>query len=851
MADQPSHTPVMQHYLRVKAEHPEALLFYRMGDFYELFFEDARRAAELLDITLTSRGQSAGEPIPMAGVPYHAVDAYLGRLLKRGESVVLCEQVGEPTGRGPMERQVTRVVTPGTVTDEALLDDRRETLLAAVHHHGDRYGIAALELASGRLTVAELEGEDELAGELARLRPAEILLPETAAATPATDTPVARRRRPDWHFDPAGAARLLAEHFGTRDLSGFGCEEVPAAVGAAGALLTYARDTQCSALPHIRSLRLERREEALVLDPIARRNLEVEVNLSGGRENTLAEVMDHTRTAMGSRLLRRWLARPMRDRQVLRGRQQAIGTLLEGHQFEGLAGALRTVGDLERILARVALRTARPRDLARLREALGALPELREALAPLDDPHLTGLHGRIAAFPQLHATLLRALVDAPPSSVRDGGVIAEGFDPELDELRGLDRGAGELLAAIEARERARSGIPGLRVGYNRVHGFYIELTRAQAEHAPPEYTRRQTLKGAERFVTPELKSLEDRVLSARERALARERSLYAGLVEAAAAELPGLQATAEAVAELDVLANLAARADALGLVRPELSDAPGLRVVGGRHPVVERCLDAPFVPNDLALGPERRMLVVTGPNMGGKSTYMRQAALIVLLAHTGSFVPAESAVIGPIDRVFTRIGAADDLAAGRSTFMVEMTEVANILHNATRESLVLVDEVGRGTSTFDGLALAWACAEHLAREVGAYTLFATHFFELTALAETIPAVANVHLDALEHGEQIVFMHAVREGPASQSYGLQVAALAGVPRGVIDRARSRLRELEGRQAAQTTPPWQGDLFVPTGTHPLVEALRTLDPDDLSPREALETLYRLKRLASAGR
>ena len=848
------HTPVMQQYLRLKAEHPDCLLFYRMGDFYELFFDDARRAAALLDIALTRRGQTAGEPIPMAGVPAHAVDGYLARLLRHGESVAICEQFGEVPGRGPMERRVTRVVTPGTVTEEALLEERRDNLLVAAHVLGGRWGAAALDLTSGRLTVMEGDaseghGSEGLAAELARLQPAELLVPETGPL-PAGAPGAALRRRPPWHFDPEAATRLLSEHFGTRDLAGFGCAGLAAAVGAAGSLLIYARETQRSALPHVRGLRVERREDSLYVDPVARRNLEVEVNLAGGRENTLAQVMDATRTPMGARLLRRWLARPLRDRAALRGRQQAVETLLGDRLWEALDCALRAVGDLERVLARVALRSARPRDLVQLRLALAVLPELRDVLGAAGDPRLGALAEAVRPFPELRERLEQALVESPPPTVRDGGVIADGYDPELDELRALDRDTGQALADFEARERARSAIPGLRVGYNRVSGFYIELSRAQAANAPADYVRRQTLKGVERYVTPELKAFEDRVLSARERALARERTLYADLLEGAAGHLADLLACAEAVAEADVLANLAERADALDLTRPELTEEPGILVTRGRHPVVERCLDGPFVPNDLELAAGRRMLVVTGPNMGGKSTYMRQAALIVLLAHTGSFVPAERAVIGPVDRIFTRIGAADDLAGGRSTFMVEMTEVANILHNATRESLVLVDEVGRGTSTFDGLALAWASAEHLAREIGAFTLFATHFFELTVLADTLEGVANVHLDALEHGDRIVFLHAVKEGPASQSYGLQVAALAGVPAPVVGRARARLAELETRPLDAGAPRRQLDLFATADPAPALDALRRVDPDRLTPRQALDTLYRLRELAGRG-
>ena len=847
------HTPVMQQYLRLKAEHPDCLLFYRMGDFYELFFDDARRAAALLDIALTRRGQTAGEPIPMAGVPAHAVDGYLARLLRQGESVAICEQFGEAPGRGPMERRVTRVVTPGTVTEEALLEERRDNLLVAAHVLGERWGVAALDLTSGRFTVTEGDGSEGdgsqgLAAELARLQPAELLVPETGPL-PGGAPGAALRRRPPWHFDPEAATRLLSEHFGTRDLAGFGCAGLAAAIGAAGSLLVYARETQRSALPHVRGLRVERREDSLYVDPVARRNLEVEVNLAGGRENTLVQVMDATRTPMGARLLRRWLARPLRDRTALRERQQAIETLLGDRLWETLDAALRAVGDLERVLARVALRSARPRDLVQLRLALAVVPEVQDVLGGAGDPRLAALAEAVRPFPELRERLEQALVESPPPTVRDGGVIADGYDPELDELRALDRDTGQALADFEARERARSAIAGLRVGYNRVSGFYIELSRAQAANAPADYVRRQTLKGVERYVTSELKAFEDRVLSARERALARERTLYADLLEGAAGHLADLQACAEAVAEADVLANLAERADALELTRPELTEESGIQVTRGRHPVVERCLDGPFVPNDLELGTGRRMLVVTGPNMGGKSTYMRQAALIVLLAHTGSFVPAERAVIGPVDRIFTRIGAADDLAGGRSTFMVEMTEVANILHNATRESLVLVDEVGRGTSTFDGLALAWASAEHLAREIGAYTLFATHFFELTVLADTLEGVANVHLDAVEHGERIVFLHAVKEGPASQSYGLQVAALAGVPAQVVARARARLAELEARPRDAGAPRRQLDLFATADPAPALDALRRVDPDRLTPRQALDTLYRLRELAGA--
>ncbi|RMD79763.1 MAG: DNA mismatch repair protein MutS, partial [Gammaproteobacteria bacterium] len=794
---------MMRQYLRIKARYPHLLLLYRMGDFYELFYADARRAAELLDITLTTRGQSAGEPIPMAGIPAHALEGYLARLLQAGQSAAICEQLGDPAkSRGPVAREVVRIVTPGTVTDEGLLEERQEALLAALHPGpGGRWGLAWLDLAAGQLAVCEVEGAAAAADELQRLAPAELLLAEGLEGHPPLP-PCAVQRRPAWHYEAGESRRLLCQRLGTRDLAGFGAEHLGPALAAAGAVLRYAEETQRSALPHVRRLRVEEREEALVLDAASRRNLELERNLAGGREHTLLAVLDRTATPMGGRLLRRWLQRPLRDREALGQRHQAVEALVAEGRHGQLHGLLRRIGDLERILARIALGSARPRDLARLRQALGALPELQEALGALAGPGgaplLQALAGRIGTHPEVHALLERALVEEPPALAREGGVIREGYDAELDELRALSRDADRFLVELEARERERTGLPSLKVGYHRVHGYYIEISRAQAQRAPADYVRRQTLKGAERFVTPELKAFEDKVLSARERALARERGLYDALLQALLEPLPRLQESAAALAELDVLACLAERAAALDWVRPELREEPGILVEGGRHPVVEQHLDGPFVPNDLRLEPGRRMLVVTGPNMGGKSTYMRQAALILILAHLGSFVPARRAVIGPVDRVFTRIGAADDLAGGRSTFMVEMSETANILRHATERSLVLLDEIGRGTSTFDGLALAWATAEHLAREIRAFTLFATHYFELTALAEELEGVANVHLGAVEHGDRVVFLHEVREGPASQSYGLQVAALAGVPGEVLARARERLAELE-RQA----------------------------------------------------
>lgn len=842
------HTPVMQQYLRIKAQHPDVLLFYRMGDFYELFFDDARKAARLLDITLTARGQSGGEPIPMAGVPVHAAENYLARLVRLGESVAICEQIGDPaTSKGPVERQVVRVVTPGTITDESLLEERRDTLLVGVDQRGPCIGVAVLDLAGARFTVQELPTEEALLAELERLRPAELLINEDSALLAILGGRRGLRRMPPWQFEFDTAVRLLCAQFGTQDLSAFDVEQAPVALGAAGCLLQYVQETQRSALPHLRAIRRERTEDGVVLDAATRRNLELETSLSGDHDKTLAGVLDRTATAMGSRLLRRWLHRPLRDRQTLQLRHHVIRTLLDQGAHEGLHEQLRGIGDIERMLTRIALKSARPRDLSGLRDALALLPTLHSALSLLDSPRIEALADAIGTHPQVHTLLVRAIVDVPPHLIRDGGVIAPGYDTELDQLRQLSENADGFLEALETRERERSGIATLKVSYNRVHGYYIEVSRAQSAKVPDDYQRRQTLKNAERYITPELKQFEDQVLSARERALAKEKALYDRLLERLIESLTALQTCAAGLSELDALVNLAQRAQRLNYVEPELVDEPGVWIRGGRHPVVERVAEHPFVPNDVALHEGRRMLVITGPNMGGKSTYMRQTALIALLAHVGSFVPAEHARLGPLDRIFTRIGASDDLAGGRSTFMVEMTETANILHNATANSLVLMDEIGRGTSTYDGLSLAWACAVHLATEVRALTLFATHYFELTALATQYPGVCNVHLDAAEHGDRIVFLHAVKEGPADRSYGLHVAALAGVPAPVIASARARLQDLErpGR-SLDGAPAAQMPLRFEQTESPLVDALRALDPDVLSPRQALEALYRLRHL-----
>ncbi len=849
----PGNTPVIAQYLRIKAEHPDTLLFYRMGDFYELFFDDARRASKLLDIALTSRGRSGGAPIPMAGVPAHSVESYLSKLVRQGESAAICEQIGDPAkSRGPVERRVTRIVTPGTLTDEHLLEAHRDNLLAAVHCATGCWGIAGLELSSGRFVCTEAADAESAQAEIERLGPAEILLCESAPELASVREHPALRRIPPWHFDPVSARRILVEQLGTHDLSGFELEDRPVATGAAGALIVYARDTQRGALPHVRTVRFERHDDALILDAVTRRNLEITHALSGDDSATLAAIMDRAQTPMGSRLLRRWLTRPIRDREELAKRLHAVGTLIERGVHEAVRGLLADIGDLERILSRIGLATARPRDLAQLRAALHAVPRLREALAGADSPRIRELTGENREFPDIAALLDRAVVETPPVLIRDGAVLAAGYDAELDELRRLSTDADSFLESLETRERERTGAANLRVGYNRVHGYYIEISRAQSDRAPPDYVRRQTLKGAERYITAELKEFEDRVLGARERALAREKALYDELVARLAADLADLQRCAAGVAELDVLCSFAERAESLDYRAPRLDEQPGMTIEGGRHPVVEQTSKQPFIPNDVELGDARRMLVVTGPNMGGKSTLMRQTALITLLAHAGSFVPATSARVGPVDRIFTRIGAGDDLAGGRSTFMVEMTEMARILNNATPRSLVLVDEIGRGTSTYDGLALAWACARELAHRTRSFTLFATHYFELTELPLHADGVANVHLDAIEHGRRIVFMHRVKDGPANRSYGLAVAALAGIPDDVIARAREILDTLESSPGASICEPpsAQLGLFDPPaapGGAQLVEALESIDPDSLSPREALDALYRLKSLA----
>ncbi|WFB47790.1 DNA mismatch repair protein MutS [Vibrio coralliilyticus] len=853
MKAEQKHTPMMQQYLKLKAENPDILLFYRMGDFYELFYDDAKRASQLLDISLTKRGASAGEPIPMAGVPFHAVEGYLAKLVQLGESVAICEQIGDPaTSKGPVERQVVRIVTPGTVTDEALLSERIDNLIAAIYHHDGKFGYATLDVTSGRFQLMEPETEEAMAAELQRTAPRELLFPEDFEPVELMAARNGNRRRPVWEFELDTAKQQLNQQFGTRDLVGFGVEQAHLGLCAAGCLIQYVKDTQRTALPHIRSLTYDRQDHSVILDAATRRNLEITQNLAGGTDNTLAEVIDHTATPMGSRMLKRWLHQPMRDISTLNHRLDAISELKELTLFADLHPILKQIGDIERILARLALRSARPRDMARLRHAMQQLPELAETMGTLAHPYLTKL-GQYAAPQEAVCELLeRAIKENPPVVIRDGGVIAEGYNAELDEWRKLADGATEYLEKMEQDERERHGIDTLKVGYNNVHGFFIQVSRGQSHLVPPHYVRRQTLKNAERYIIPELKEHEDKVLNSKSKALALEKQLWEELFDLLMPHLEKLQNLASAISQIDVLQNLAERADSLDYCRPVMSQEPGIHIQSGRHPVVEQVMDEPFIANPIELNPQRKMLIITGPNMGGKSTYMRQTALIALMAHIGSYVPAESAQIGSIDRIFTRIGASDDLASGRSTFMVEMTETANILHNATTNSLVLMDEIGRGTSTYDGLSLAWASAEWLAKELGSMTLFATHYFELTELPNQIPHLANVHLDAVEHGDTIAFMHAVQEGAASKSYGLAVAGLAGVPKSVIKNARAKLTQLEqlsqGESSSVTSSAVDiaNQLSLIPEPSEVEEALSGIDPDDLTPRQALEELYRLKKL-----
>ena len=859
-------TPVMRQYLEVKAEHPNELLLFRMGDFYELFFDDAKLAAELLDITLTARGKTTDHPIPMAGVPYHAIESYLARLIRMGRSAAICEQIGDPAlAKGPVERAVTRIVTPGTVTDAALVEERRANLLVAIAVNKRTLGLAGLDLARGEIVLLEVADEGEFRSELARLAPAELLIPSDVKMELGLADRVRVQRLPEWHFAADAGYRALCAQLQTFDLRGFGAETLACAHGAAGALLHYVQNTQRTQLPHLRRLTVESRDDAVILDPGTRKNLELTDALAGEAKHTVYGVLGRTTSALGARMLRAWLHRPVRAHNILTQRFSMVSALRQNLRFEDVADILRGIGDIERIVARIGLRSARPRDLAQLGDATTRMPALSTILESLEVPLGGELSSQLAGLEWLAALLVDAIAEQPATLLREGGVIATGYDAELDELRSLSQDVTAILMEIEARERERTGIATLKIGFNRVHGYYLEVTHANTQAVPQDYVRRQTLKAAERYITAELKTLEDRVLGARERALAREKFLFEALLDQLAEHLGQLQTVADAVAITDVLATFAERAERLDLVVPELVEETLIDIVGGRHLVVEQAADTPFEPNDVRLDAHTHMQIVTGPNMGGKSTYMRQTALIVLLAHCGCFVPAKRAVLGPVDRIFTRIGAGDDLAGGRSTFMVEMTETAEILNNATPSSLVLMDEVGRGTSTYDGLALAMASAEYLAQQTHSLTLFATHYFELTELANAYAGVANVHLDAIEHGHRIVFLHKVKPGPASRSYGLQVAALAGIPGSVLASARTTLAELEARDAsslAKRESPQLG-LFsaMPSeplsalakpvslespGTHPALVALAQIEPDALAPREALDALYELRRL-----
>ncbi|BCG62825.1 MAG: DNA mismatch repair protein MutS [Methyloprofundus sp.] len=848
-ADKPVvHTPMMQQYLRIKADYHETLVFYRMGDFYELFFDDAKKGAELLSITLTARGNSAGEPIPMCGFPYHSAEGYIAKLIKVGESVAICEQLGDPaTSKGPVERQVVRVITPGTVTEEALLEERQDNLLVALYY-AKSYGIACLDLTSGRFFVQQVNSIDQLLSEVERLNPAELLFNEEWSLPAILKERTGLTRRPPWHFEEISARKLILKQFKVHDLKGFGCENLTTAVSAAGCLLQYVKDTQQSALPHIQGIRVESSDDSILLDASSRRNLELDYHPSGRIQFTLFGVLDKTITSMGGRCLRRWLNRPLRDQSILNSRYDCVDTLLKNNLYESVRDCLRSVGDIERVSARVALKSARPRDLLVLRDTFAVLPALQQLIANTESNGINTLAEQIAEQPDLLALLQRAIIDNPPVLIRDGGVIAAGYNQELDELRDLSQNANQYLIDMETREKANTGISTLKIKYNRVHGYYIEIPRSQSDEVPDTFIRKQTLKNAERFITEELKQFEDTVLSAREQSLACEKRLYDALLDTFAAVLVPIQICALALAELDVLSTFAERGQSLNLTRPVLQTQRGIHIQGGRHLVVEQVSDIPFVANDLNFSNKRRMLVITGPNMGGKSTYMRQAALIVLIAHIGCFVPAANMQCGPIDKIFTRIGASDDLTSGRSTFMVEMSETANILHNATANSLILMDEIGRGTSTFDGLSLAWACADFLAKEIRAFTLFATHYFELTSLPDEQSSIHNVHLDAMEHGDKIVFLHAVKEGAASQSYGLQVASLAGIPQQVIEQAKLKLTHLEDsayKEQQTESGSTQLDLFAMNTEHPAVELIENLVPDNLSPRQALDFLYTLKK------
>lgn len=864
--DLSSHTPMMQQYLKVKMQHPHSLLFYRMGDFYELFFHDAHKVVKLLGISLTHRGKSNGEPIPMAGVPYHAAEGYLARLVKKGETVVICEQVGEVTGKGPVERAVVRILTPGTLTDDALLSSHQNSHLVSLCLQQNQIGIALLNLSSGVFKVQQQAYQSEsLALELARLMPSEIIIDEDLIdqniidqIKKYLDCPISKR--PNVDFNLNNAQKTLCDQLQVASLSGFGIDHLPLAKAAAAALIHYAKETQKTALPHIQSIKLEQSTDFIALDPVTRRNLEI-IDPLFEHGTSLFQLINDCKTAMGSRLLSRTLMQPLRDTKLLDQRLDAIEALLKGYHEAPMRDVLKDIGDIERVLGRVALGSARPRDLVQLRQACAQIPTLRQSLKPILDQqqssYITQLNQELGDFQGLYQLLMAAIVENPPVLLRDGNVIAEGFDAELDELRKIRDHAGQFLIDLEIQERENTGINTLKIGYNRVSGYYIELTRAQAEQAPDHYIRRQTLKNAERYITPELKSFEDKVLSSESRALAREKMLFEQLLEQLRQDIALLQMMSSAIAQLDLTANFAHQARLQQWHRPEFSPEVGIQIGAGRHPVVESLSKTPFTPNDTQLDFPHRMAIITGPNMGGKSTFMRQTALICLLAYCGSYVPAQSAKLGPIDRIFTRIGSADDLSTGKSTFMVEMTETSQILHHATHQSLVLMDEVGRGTSTYDGLSLAWACVLDLTKRIKCLCLFATHYFELTELSHEV-GIDNYHVTAKELNGNLILLHKVQHGPASQSHGLQVAKLAGIPNSVIKEAQKRLKILEKQQQLQVNTSVQNDLFSTLNEpaaievevievekeSPVLDALAAIDIDNLTPRQALEQLYALK-------
>ena len=867
MTDFSTLTPMMQQYMSVKAQHPHSLMFYRMGDFYELFFDDAHKAAQLLGITLTHRGKANGNPIPMAGVPYHAAEGYLARLVKKGETVVICEQIGEVTGKGPVERGVVRIITPGTLTDDALLNAHQSSNLVSIAIHQNQIGIALLDLSAGIFKVQQQEFKaEQLPLELARLMPSELVLNEDIQdqalleqIKSLIECPITKR--PNVDFNLNNAQKTLCDQLGVSTLSGFGIDELPLAKVAAAALIHYAKETQKTALPHIRSIKLEQSSDFIALDPVTRRNLEI-IDPLFEHGTSLFNLVNDCQTAMGGRLLARTLMQPLRDTALLDQRLDAIEILLNGYHEAPIRLILKEISDIERVLSRIALGSARPRDLVQLRQACAQIPFLRNAIQPIVSQNqstlIQQLNDELGDFNGLHLRLMNAIVENPPVLLRDGNVIAEGFDSELDELRQIRDHAGQFLIDLEIRERENTGINTLKIGYNRVSGYYIELTRAQAEQAPDSYIRRQTLKNAERYITPELKSFEDKVLSSESRALAREKALFEMLLDELRQDIGNLQMMSAAIAQIDLLSNFAHQARLYSWNRPEFSPEIGVQIQAGRHPVVESLIKTPYTPNDTQLNFNHRMSIITGPNMGGKSTFMRQTALISLLAYCGSYVPAKAAKLGPIDRIFTRIGSADDLSSGKSTFMVEMTETSQILHHATNQSLVLMDEVGRGTSTYDGLSLAWACVLDLTKRIQCLCLFATHYFELTELSKE-PCIENYHVTAKEINGQLILLHKVQHGPASQSHGLQVAKLAGIPESVIKDAQHRLRILEKQQQPQVV---QNDLFSNLQEPEVIEkvieveksssaldALKNLDLDDLTPRQALEQLYQLKQLLKA--